>query len=168
MDVVLSAPGLTPVAARYSHAIVTSKWPEPGMTLPASIDPANPQKFTILWQQLNSGPESGHRRAEDIAAQMKAPDRSAAHVEETPAQGDERQQISLNGSPIDSSQVDTEALWRNFDGLMAAASSSSAPLSRPAQTTDVAPLLDRLASLRDRGILTQAEFEAQKQKLLSL
>ena len=35
-----------------------------------------------------------------------------------------------------------------------------------AQQTDVADQLTKLADLRDRGVLTAAEFEAQKQKLL--
>ena len=34
------------------------------------------------------------------------------------------------------------------------------------QTTDFADALSKLADLRDRGLLTPAEFDAQKQKLL--
>jgi Short C-terminal domain len=37
---------------------------------------------------------------------------------------------------------------------------------RARQPTDVADALGKLADLRDRGVLTPAEFEAQKQKLL--
>jgi hypothetical protein len=37
---------------------------------------------------------------------------------------------------------------------------------RARQPTDVVDALGKLADLRDRGVLTPAEFEAQKQKLL--
>jgi len=40
------------------------------------------------------------------------------------------------------------------------------PGAPAAQQTDVADQLTKLADLRDRGVLTAAEFEAQKQKLL--
>ena len=41
-----------------------------------------------------------------------------------------------------------------------------APAPAPAQEVDVASQLERLADLKDQGILTEEEFTAQKAKLL--
>ena len=41
-----------------------------------------------------------------------------------------------------------------------------APAPAPAQEVDVASQLERLADLKDQGILTEEEFAAQKAKLL--
>ena len=38
--------------------------------------------------------------------------------------------------------------------------------SAPRSTGDIAEQLEKLADLRDRGVLTDAEFEDQKQRLL--
>jgi hypothetical protein len=40
-------------------------------------------------------------------------------------------------------------------------------IGRAAATPDTADELTKLADLRDRGVLTEAEFEAQKAKLLA-
>lgn len=43
----------------------------------------------------------------------------------------------------------------------------SAPIASPGSGTGVADELEKLAVLRDKGIITQAEFETQKAKLLA-
>ncbi|MGR2664270.1 SHOCT domain-containing protein [Chromobacterium haemolyticum] len=40
-------------------------------------------------------------------------------------------------------------------------------IAKPAEPTSMASELEKLAGLRDRGVLTDAEFQQQKEKLLS-
>ncbi|MDO8214205.1 SHOCT domain-containing protein [Conexibacter sp. CPCC 206217] len=47
-----------------------------------------------------------------------------------------------------------------------AAAAAPAPAAGPAPVVDVAGQLTQLKSLLDAGVLTQAEFDGQKQKLL--
>ena len=44
---------------------------------------------------------------------------------------------------------------------------ASAPAAAPAPQVDMVEQLEKLAQLKDQGILTQAEFDGQKQKLLA-
>ena len=44
---------------------------------------------------------------------------------------------------------------------------ASAPAAAPAPQVDMVEQLEKLAHLKDQGILTQAEFDGQKQKLLA-
>ncbi|PPF88269.1 hypothetical protein C5B96_02755 [Subtercola sp. Z020] len=73
MDVVLEAPGIPATAAQYSEMIFVSVWPVPGMDLPASIDPADPKHFSLLWGQLRD-----RTRGAD-AASLLAAERNAKH-----------------------------------------------------------------------------------------
>ena len=45
---------------------------------------------------------------------------------------------------------------------------SPAPQAAPAPQTDVVSQLERLAALKDQGILTEEEFAAQKAKILGI
>jgi hypothetical protein len=62
------------------------------------------------------------------------------------------------------SAIDPAAL-ATWSPAMAGAASPAATASAPAHGT-LAERLARLASLRDRGVLTETEFQAQKAKLL--
>jgi membrane protease subunit (stomatin/prohibitin family) len=44
---------------------------------------------------------------------------------------------------------------------------ASAPAAAPAPQVDMVEQLEKLAQLKDQGILTQAEFDGQKAKLLA-
>jgi len=58
---------------------------------------------------------------------------------------------------------------QSYEEQMAAAApppAAAAPAAAPLPTTDLVSQLKSLAELRDQGILTEAEFAAQKAKLL--
>ncbi|UFS58951.1 hypothetical protein [Subtercola endophyticus] len=74
MDVVLTGPGIAATAAKYVAEINTPTVPRPGMTLPASINPSNPQKFVILWGELPDPTKVGEARAQQIASELRARD----------------------------------------------------------------------------------------------
>ena len=57
-----------------------------------------------------------------------------------------------------------EAVNRARDALKSAEGSNQRPAAP--SSTDVASQLERLADLRDRGVLTDDEFQTQKDKIL--
>jgi TM2 domain-containing membrane protein YozV len=62
--------------------------------------------------------------------------------------------------------IDLITLITKSDESFNAAYNSTAPFAS-AITINAGDQLEKLAQLKDKGILTQAEFDAQKQKLLS-
>ncbi|MCU1478053.1 MAG: hypothetical protein JWQ64_2746 [Subtercola sp.] len=79
MDVVITAPGIQATAASFRGRINIANRPVPGMKLPASIDPAHPQTFVILWDQLFDQQwgqlfdqrVAGEQHAQQIAADLR-------------------------------------------------------------------------------------------------
>ena len=71
---------------------------------------------------------------------------------------------TIEGSPM--ANTDARKFADHINQRVAAARAPSAPAAQAA-APDLAGQLERLAKLRDQGILTDAEFEAQKQKLLN-
>lgn len=111
MHLVISAPGVAPLAVEFSGPVKRKVWPAEGATLPILVDPDNPTDYKILWDQVTPAKEAARAKAENVAA-------------------------LLRGEPVDAPADDT--------------------ISR----------LERLAALRDSGAITEAEFAAQKAKIL--
>ena len=111
MHLVISAPGVTPLAVEFSGPVKRKVWPAPGAVLPILVDPDNPASYRILWEEVTPAKEAARARAESIAALRR-------------------------GEAVDAPADDT--------------------ISR----------LERLAALRDSGAITDAEFAAQKAKIL--
>ncbi|KAA1396167.1 SHOCT domain-containing protein [Aeromicrobium ginsengisoli] len=111
MHLVISAPGVAPLAVEFSGPVKRKVWPAPGAVLPILVDPDNPAGYRILWDQVTPAKEAARAKAESVAA-------------------------LLRGEPVD------------------------------AADDDVISRLERLAALRDSGAITEAEFSAQKAKVL--
>ena len=111
MHLVISAPGVTPVAVEFSGPVKRKVWPAPGAVLPIVVDPDDPASYRILWDQVTPAKEAARAKAESIAALRR-------------------------DEPVDAS------------------------------ADDVISQLERLAALRDSGAITEAEFTAQKAKVL--
>lgn len=158
MHVILQGPSVAPTSARYEAALITTVWPEVGMDLPASIDPTRPTRFRILWGDVSNGTAGVMRQSSSTAERGS---RSGGY----PLSHSPNGTVMLNGRPVE--------FRATRDDAANAAPQVSAAFPRDLQQktgtgalTEMAPLLERLAALRDRGILTQAEFEAQKGKIL--
>ena len=73
--------------------------------------------------------------------------------------------MAVKVDPDDPSAVVTD--WEGLAGLSASMSASAAQTAAAAQTPqDPVTRLERLQALRDKGLLTDAEFEAQKARVL--
>lgn len=127
MYLVISAPGVAPMAVEFSGPVKRKVWPAPGATLPILVDPENPVDYRILWDQVTPAKDAARAKAERFAA-------------------------LLRGEPVDGSSVS------------GGATATFAMMGTPAD--DAISRLERLAALRDSGAITEAEFAAQKAKVL--
>ena len=71
MSLVVSAEGLEPTAVEHTAMAKTKRWPSPGMTLPVTVDLADPTRLKIHWDEVQTNRESAQQQAEQIAETMK-------------------------------------------------------------------------------------------------
>ncbi len=75
---------------------------------------------------------------------------------------------SIDLSDEDKAAIDAEAIDEGSGGAQVTYSGASQPASQPTSDESYLDELEKLADLRDRGIITEQEFEAKKQQLLGL
>lgn len=139
MHLVLQAPGLAPYAAEFHGLVHHRRWPTPGATLPVSIDPRNPRAFAILWDEVPDAADRARHQAEQLARAMRDQPPPGARPPLT-----EEQLAKLRALGIDPATVHVVA----------------------PQQSDTLSQLERLAALRAQGVLSDAEFEQQKRRIL--
>lgn len=79
LQLVVSAPGLAPTAVEHRSTVHRRKWPEPGTTLPVSVDPADPAgpgRLAVLWDQVPDRRDVLRARAAEVAETMRRDDES--------------------------------------------------------------------------------------------
>jgi Short C-terminal domain len=168
MQLVLSGEGVEPTAVEHSALIHNRRWPHPGMTLPAKIDRANPKKFKVDFKAIPDSRESAQGSAEAMAAAMRGEGGGAGGAAGMGAGG--AQVINLSGGDLsqlsDEQRQKLAALGIDPTALGAGASAAAGGQPAPAGGDDTLEKLQKLADLRDRGALTDAEFADEKKKLL--
>ena len=71
MQLVLSADGVPPTAVAFKGLVHNKRWPHPGMTLPVSLDPSDPTRYKILWDEVERSDRRAQRSAEQLAEAMR-------------------------------------------------------------------------------------------------
>ncbi len=180
MELVIQAEGISARAVQFQGLMHRDRWPHPGMVLPVSIDRADPSRFRIEWDEVQSGQARGQQAAEAIAAAMRG-EGGDMPMAGFPA-GATPQIVNLSGRDLSQLSEEQKAKLRMLGidpaALAAAQGPGVQPPAAPPPPTSVAPapqpggvddrvaLLERLAKLREQGALTDEEFEAQKQQIL--
>jgi hypothetical protein len=72
LQLVVSAEGIPASAVEQQTLVHRSRWPFPGMTLPATIDRANPANVRIEWDEMPDARDRARQTAEGMAAAMRA------------------------------------------------------------------------------------------------
>ena len=72
LQLVVSGDGVPATAVEQQTLVHRSRWPFPGMTLPATIDRANPANVRIAWDELPDARDRARQTAEGMAAAMRA------------------------------------------------------------------------------------------------
>jgi hypothetical protein len=75
---------------------------------------------------------------------------------------------SIELTDEDKAAIDAEAIDEGSGEAQVTYTGTSQPTTEPASQESYLDELEKLADLRDRGIITEDEFEAKKQQLLGL
>lgn len=172
--------GWEPYRVQHHCVVKMSKHPSPGDTLPVVVDRENKERIDIQWKEV---------KTVDEIMREGGPGQIAGLGNVTVGQP---QVINLSGAGLSGDlneqiqqamQIAQQAMEQAQDGTpptelaVSAATPGSAPT---AETTSAAApdapssnmveerlaALERLAKLRDSGVLSDAEFEAEKIKVL--
>ena len=132
--------GRDPYRVKHECMVKAGKHPWPGTTVPVVVDRENPNRIDIQWEDVKTVDE---RMAE-------APGPAAAGM---PATG-QPQVVDLRGTEL-------------ADQLRGALAAAGAAPDGGNMVEDRIAKLERLAKLRDSGVLSEAEFEAEKARILA-
>jgi hypothetical protein len=161
LQLVVQAEGVSPTAMEIHTLAHRDRWPTPGMTLPVTIDPANPQNVRIEWDEIQSSKDRSRMTAEALAATMRG--EGGGISAQVPGGATV---INLSGQDLSQLSEDKKAKLRMLGIDPNALAAAQAGTAAGAQPDDHVSKLERLAKLRDSGALTSAEFEAEKKKVL--
>jgi hypothetical protein len=71
LQLVVQAEGVPDRAVEQQTLVHRSRWPFPGMTLPATVDRANPTHVRVEWDELPDARDRARQTAEGMAAAMR-------------------------------------------------------------------------------------------------
>ena len=174
MQLVVHAEGVPAVSMRRSDMVRADKWPSPGVTLPVTVDRADPERLKIEWDEVESARDRAERNSDALAAMMRgeAPPGGAM-----PFSGGGVNVMNLSGVDLNDLPEEKKAKLRmlGIDPALTAAQGDGGPPMPPPQEAvadsddEVDEQLARLAKLgqlRDAGVLSPQEFEQQKRRIL--
>lgn len=186
LQLVIQASGMEATAVEDTVNVRTSKWPQPGAQLPVRVDRANPQKFKILWDEVETGRDQARRQAQAIADSANQGGGTASDGAVPPeaqqvvdqlqtmfpgAQIQSESQIVSGAEAADALQAMEQALNQDIDGDGQIGGAGARPPADPAadavdSNDDRIAQLERLGRLHTDGLLTDDEFAAEKARLL--
>jgi hypothetical protein len=172
--------GWEPYRVQHHCVVKMSKHPSPGDTLPVVVDRENKERIDIQWKEVKTVDEimreGGPGQIADVGnVTMGQP--QVINLSGAGLSGDLNEQIQQ------AMQIAQQAMQQAQEGTppteltVSAATPGSAPTTEtPSAAAPDAPssnmveerlaALERLAKLRDSGVLSDAEFEAEKIKVL--
>lgn len=178
MQLVVQAPGVPATSVEHRAIVRTKRWPSPGMVLPVDLDPADPARLRIAWDEVPETRPRAVQSAEALAAALRG------ERPEQPASGPGAagwasafgapQVIDVSGGDLSDlrpeQRAKLQALGLDVEALAGAVRDGVAAAGRPAAadgTDERLARLQRLAALRASGVLTETEFQDQKRRILS-
>ena len=195
MNLVLNGQGVSPTAVLYEGLIHNQKWPHAGQVLPALINPANPQQYSILWEEVPNAKDAAAATAQGIAAALAGDPSQLANVlgtttfsnvqvigDASTVTPEQKAKLAAFGIDLDSLVAQSKANGTFQAGHADRAHGpgrrrrARAVLRRRCRepaiggapgAEDTTSALERLAALHKGGSLTDVEFTEAKRKLLS-
>jgi len=184
MTLVVEAPGIPAYSFSYRKwAVRVSKWPSPGEALPVTVDPADPREVEVLWDEVLTGRESAQQEAERMVAMLRRQQQGPPGPGPGPGQAAGPAAGTTYGGVTDvvgQLQQMFPGAVINVDGQpVAPGQAPPAPPAPPmpggpggvqvvASQSDADPVvrLEKLARLRDAGIVDEAQFAQLKAQIL--
>lgn len=193
MHLVVSVPGHQSYAIDDEFLIKVKKWPSPGQTLPIVASQSDPTEFKILWDEIPDWDDTAATQAAQLAAAMNQQPMPPPDGQQ-PA-GGSAAVVMINGRPATPEELKQYEVMTGMDldgdgrvaggapaaggglqGLIASAMGGlqppppgepgTEPGNQPGAADDRVAALERLAALKASGVLTDAEFETEKARIL--
>jgi hypothetical protein len=180
MTLTVRAEGVPPTAVEHRCMCRADRWPSPGDVLPVTVDARRPKRLKVEWDEVESARDRAWTTAQALAAQQ--PDAQAADAQAADAQAAAAAGVDIDalrrafpGATIDVQSYGVDAsdqpdVARQLLAALQSAGAVQGDVQRPAGTEDEAAErianLERLAKLRESGALNDAEFEAEKARIL--
>lgn len=157
--------GWEPYRVEHNCVVRISKHPQPGETLPVIVDRENKERIDIQWDQVKTVDElmrDGQPGQIPGAGNITMGQPQVIDLRNAGLSGD------LNEKIQQAMQIAQQTMQAQ-GGAIAPDAPPAAPRSDASENMVTKRLaqLEQLASLRDSGVLTDAEFEAEKVKILS-
>jgi Short C-terminal domain len=152
--------GWEPYRIQHHCNVKRTKHPSPGETLPVVVDRNNKERIDIQWDQV---------RTVDEIMREGSPGEIPGAVNITVG---EPQVINLSGAELSGDlneqiQQAMQMAEQAMQQLPGAPAAPEAPAPSGNMVEDRIAQLERLAKLRDDGVLTDAEFQAEKARILA-
>ena len=155
--------GWEPYRVEHHCVVKMSKHPSPGETLPVVVDRENKERIDIQWDEVKTVDEimrEGRPGAmPGVNVTMGQP--QVINLSGAGLSGDLNEQIQQ------AMEIAQQAMQQSQHQGMPGADPPEADGSNGNMVAERLAALERLAGLRDSGALTDAEFEAEKAKLLA-
>lgn len=175
LTLVVQAEGVPATPVAHSNLLTpVSKWPRTGMSLPVTVDRANPERISIEWDEMVTGEDAAAAQAQAMADAMRAGGSPDGAGDASGVVGQIQQmfpgatvQVMGGGQPSPEQIAKLErAMGRDLDGDgLVGGPAAWTPAEGP-DTDDRIGQLERLAKLRESGALSDAEFETEKGRVL--
>jgi hypothetical protein len=171
--------GWEPYRVQHHCVVKMSKHPSPGDTLPVVVDRENKERIDIQWKEVKTVDEIMREGGPGQIAgvgNVTTGQPQVINLSGTNLSGDLNEQIQQ------AMQIAQQAMQQAQEGAPPSTehevASAEAPAPEPSSTAapdapkpnmveERLAALERLAGLRDSGVLSDAEFEAEKIKVLS-
>lgn len=164
--------GWEPYRIEHHCMVKTSKHPQAGATLPVVVDRENKERIDIQWDEVKTGDElmrEGQPGQVPGLGNMTMGQPQVIDLRNAGLSGD------LNERIQQAMQIAQQTMQQGATGMTPPQATPTEPAQPPAGDAEpdenmVAKRLaqlEQLARLRDSGVLSDAEFEAEKIKVLS-
>jgi hypothetical protein len=155
--------GWEPYRVQHHCVVKMSKHPSPGETLPVVVDRKNKERIDIRWDEVKTVDEimreGGPGAMPGVNVTMGQP--QVINLSGAGLNGDLNEQIQQ------AMEIAQQAMQKSQQQGMPSADPPEADDPSQNMVAERLAALERLASLRDSGVLTDAEFEAEKVKVLA-
>ncbi len=153
MTLVIQAPSMPAATVEHEELVKMPHWPWPGQQLPVTVDRADPTRLKVRWDEVPPSHDLP-TGATPTGADAAAAEEATAGVIAALQQAFPGAQIQVEGTTVQQGQP-VQIVQPGVPGQPA-----TAPVDRVG-------LLERLAKLHQEGLITDAEFQTEKTRILS-
>jgi hypothetical protein len=184
MTLVVQAEGIPPYSTELHTWCRLDRWPNPGETLPVTVDREDPHRLRVEWDEVVPTAERAKAQADRMAEMLggfgsfgtgePGPGGPPPEVQTFGGPGMSGVVVNVSGGSLDDPGV-VEALRMaeamtgmdlDGDGRVGTQTPVPPPASAEPPVEDRIARLERLARLREQGALTDEEFAAEKARVL--